>query len=48
MLAVEKNVNPKWLLTMEKLTTKNLTMKNVVVESCAKMWQFNIGDQKLW
>jgi hypothetical protein len=32
MLAIEENVDPKWLLAMEKLVTKNSMIENVMME----------------
>jgi hypothetical protein len=35
MLVIEKNADPKWLLAMEKLATKNSMIKNLVIEKLA-------------
>jgi hypothetical protein len=35
MLVIKENANPKWLLTMEKLATKNSMIENVAMEKLA-------------
>jgi hypothetical protein len=35
LLEAKNNANPKWLFTMEKLTTKNSMMKNMTTKNVA-------------